>query len=43
MRIVQCSSAEICCCAADVNLLKLPNSGPDEKYVFLSDILPTAW
>ena len=33
-------------CAADMNLLKLPSSPidlPDEKAVFLSDILPTAW
>ncbi len=31
--------------AADVNLLKLPSplELPDEKVVFLSDILPTAW
>ena len=29
--------------AADVNLLKVPDSLPDEKVVFLSDILPTAW
>ncbi len=29
--------------AADVNLLKVPDNLPDEKAVFLSDILPTAW
>ena len=29
--------------AADMNLLKIPDEGPDEKYVLLSDILPTAW
>ncbi|KAK9840659.1 hypothetical protein WJX81_007805 [Elliptochloris bilobata] len=28
---------------ADVNLLKVPPDMPDEKIVFLSDILPTAW
>ncbi|GAQ85860.1 Sorbitol dehydrogenase [Klebsormidium nitens] len=28
---------------ADVNLLKVPNDAADEKYLFLSDILPTAW
>lgn len=29
--------------AADVNLLKVPENEPDEKWLFLSDILPTAW
>ena len=29
--------------AADVNLLKLPETDPDEKWLYLSDILPTAW
>lgn len=29
--------------AADVNLLKLPKDAPDDKYILLSDILPTAW
>lgn len=29
--------------AADVNLLKIPQDAVDEKYLFLSDILPTAW
>jgi hypothetical protein len=29
--------------AADINLLKIPADAPDDKYVFLSDILPTAW
>jgi threonine dehydrogenase-like Zn-dependent dehydrogenase len=28
---------------ADVNLLKLPKDAPDDKYILLSDILPTAW
>lgn len=28
---------------ADVNLLKLPEHNNDDKYVLLSDILPTAW
>jgi threonine dehydrogenase-like Zn-dependent dehydrogenase len=28
---------------ADTNLLKLPESDPDEKWLYLSDILPTAW
>jgi threonine dehydrogenase-like Zn-dependent dehydrogenase len=28
---------------ADVNLLKIPQDAVDEKYLFLSDILPTAW
>lgn len=31
------------CTAADTNLLKLPESDPDEKWLYLSDILPTAW
>ena len=29
--------------AADVNLLKLPETDSDEKWLYLSDILPTAW
>lgn len=29
--------------AADTNLLRIPDSDPDEKWLFLSDILPTAW
>lgn len=29
--------------AADTNLLRIPDSEPDEKWLFLSDILPTAW
>ncbi len=29
--------------AADTNLLKIPKENPDEKYLYLSDILPTAW
>jgi threonine dehydrogenase-like Zn-dependent dehydrogenase len=29
--------------AADVNLLKVPEGKRDEVYIFLSDILPTAW
>jgi threonine dehydrogenase-like Zn-dependent dehydrogenase len=29
--------------AADVNLLKVPDSLPDSKVVLLSDVLPTAW
>lgn len=28
---------------ADTNLLKVPDEGPDDKYLFMSDILPTAW
>jgi threonine dehydrogenase-like Zn-dependent dehydrogenase len=28
---------------ADYNLLKVPNNGPDEKYLFLSDIICTGW
>ncbi|KAH7277137.1 hypothetical protein KP509_39G035700 [Ceratopteris richardii] len=28
---------------ADMNLLKVPEDMPDEKLLFLSDILPTAW
>lgn len=28
---------------ADTNLLKVPDTDPDEKWLFLSDILPTAW
>ncbi len=28
---------------ADVNMLVLPDSLPDEAAVLLSDILPTAW
>jgi threonine dehydrogenase-like Zn-dependent dehydrogenase len=28
---------------ADYNAIKIPADGPDEKYLFLSDILPTAW
>ena len=28
---------------ADYNAIKIPAAGPDEKYLFLSDILPTAW
>jgi threonine dehydrogenase-like Zn-dependent dehydrogenase len=32
-----------CATAADVNLLKLPETDPDEKWLYLSDILPTAW
>lgn len=31
------------CVAADVNLLKVPNTLTDKKVVLLSDILPTAW
>ena len=23
--------------------IKVPESGPDERYLFLSDVLPTAW
>jgi D-arabinose 1-dehydrogenase-like Zn-dependent alcohol dehydrogenase len=29
--------------AADVNLLRVPQGPDDEHYLFLSDILPTAW
>jgi threonine dehydrogenase-like Zn-dependent dehydrogenase len=28
---------------ADTNLLRVPDQDPDEKWLFLSDILPTAW
>ena len=28
---------------AATTLIKVPNTGPDEKYLFLSDILPTGW
>jgi threonine dehydrogenase-like Zn-dependent dehydrogenase len=28
---------------ADYNAIKVGSDGPDEKYLFLSDILPTAW
>src|SRR4051812_33083975 len=28
---------------AATTLIKVPQSGPDEKYLFLSDILPTGW
>ncbi|TDT34005.1 zinc-dependent alcohol dehydrogenase [Naumannella halotolerans] len=28
---------------ADYGAMKVPDEGPDEKYLFLSDILPTAW
>lgn len=28
---------------ADYNAIRVPATGPDEKYLFLSDILPTAW
>ena len=31
------------CCAADVNTLKVPDGLPDEKVIFLSDIMPTGW
>ena len=39
------ATADAPCCppAADVNLLKVPEGKRDEVYVFLSDILPTAW
>jgi hypothetical protein len=37
------ADAQCCCPAADVNLLKVPEGKRDEVYVFLSDILPTAW
>ena len=29
--------------AADVNTLKVPSNLPDEKVLFLSDIMPTGW
>jgi threonine dehydrogenase-like Zn-dependent dehydrogenase len=28
---------------ADHNVLKVPGEGPDDRYVYLSDVLPTAW
>jgi threonine dehydrogenase-like Zn-dependent dehydrogenase len=28
---------------AATTLIQVPNTGPDEKYLFLSDILPTGW
>ncbi|KOX22060.1 alcohol dehydrogenase catalytic domain-containing protein [Nocardiopsis sp. NRRL B-16309] len=28
---------------ADHNALKVPDEGPDDRYVYLSDVLPTAW
>jgi threonine dehydrogenase-like Zn-dependent dehydrogenase len=28
---------------ADVGPIKVPADGPDERYLFLSDVLPTAW
>jgi threonine dehydrogenase-like Zn-dependent dehydrogenase len=28
---------------ADFGPIKVPESGPDEQYLFLSDVLPTAW
>ena len=28
---------------ADHNALKVPAQGPDDRYVYLSDVLPTAW
>jgi hypothetical protein len=31
----------MCEMAADVNTLKVPDSLPDEKVIFLSDIMPT--
>ena len=37
------ADAPYCAPAADVNLLKVPEGKRDEVYVFLSDILPTAW
>ena len=48
LETVSCSAAVVVTLlfalrAADINLLKLPDNLPDEKVVFLSDILPTAW
>jgi threonine dehydrogenase-like Zn-dependent dehydrogenase len=38
-----CGQAEyVRCPIADVNLLKIPDSIPDEKAVYLSDIVPTS-
>ena len=37
---------DACCLharAADVNTLKVPSHLPDEKVIFLSDIMPTGW
>jgi threonine dehydrogenase-like Zn-dependent dehydrogenase len=31
------------CPAANTNLLRVPQGPDDEHYLFLSDILPTAW
>ena len=28
---------------AHYTYIKVPEDGPDERYVFLSDVLPTAW
>lgn len=28
---------------AATSVVKVPNTGPDERYIFLSDILPTGW
>src|SRR5699024_12843220 len=28
---------------AEQNAIRVPRSGPDERYVYLSDVLPTAW
>ncbi len=33
----------LCACAADVNLLKVPDGMEDKKVVLLSDIMPTGW
>ena len=32
-----------CDFTADVNTLKVPDNLPDEKVIFLSDIMPTGW
>jgi len=30
-------------CAHGFTHIKVPQDGPDERYVYLSDVLPTAW
>lgn len=37
------NSGPACTCAADVNLLKVPDDLDDKKVVLLSDIMPTGW
>ena len=38
-----CVDMRVLWAAAEKNLLKIPNEGPDEKYLLLADVLATAW